>query len=73
MMQKIRDARIFVENRRLILENASPEAILARGYSMVRNKNTGEIIRDSSKTAAGDELEILPAKGKISARVEETQ
>ncbi len=73
MMQKIRDARIFVENRRLIFENASPEAILARGYSMVRNKNTGEIIRDSSKTAVGDELEILPAKGKISARVEETQ
>ncbi len=73
MMQKIRDARVFVENRRLILENASPQTILARGYSMVRNKNTGEIVRDSSRISVGTELEILPAKGKLSARVEESQ
>ena len=73
MIQKIRDARILIENFRLILENASPQAIFERGYSMVRDKNTQQIIRDGKQAAIGAEIEIIPAKGKIIARVEERQ
>ncbi|MGP1531443.1 MAG: exodeoxyribonuclease VII large subunit, partial [Treponema sp.] len=73
MVQKIRDARVLIENFRLILENASPQAIFERGYSMVRDKNTQQIIRDGKQAAIGTEIEIIPAKGKIIARVEERQ
>lgn len=73
MVQKIRDARVLIENFRLILENASPQAIFERGYSMVRDKNTQQIIRDGKQAAIGAEIEIIPAKGKIIARVEERQ
>lgn len=73
MIQKIRDARVLIENFRLILENASPQAIFERGYSMVRDKNTQQIIRDGKQAAIGAEIEIIPAKGKIIARVEERQ
>lgn len=73
MVQKIRDARILVENLRLILENANPQSIFERGYSMVRDKNTMQIIRDGKQVAIGSEIEIIPAKGKIIARVEERQ
>ena len=73
MVQKIRDARVLIENFRLILENASPQAIFERGYSMVRDKNTQQIIRDGKQASIGAEIEIIPAKGKIIARVEERQ
>ena len=73
MVQKIRDVRVLIENFRLILENASPQAIFERGYSMVRDKNTQQIIRDGKQAAIGAEIEIIPAKGKIIARVEERQ
>ncbi|MGP1512198.1 MAG: exodeoxyribonuclease VII large subunit [Treponema sp.] len=73
MIQKIRDARVLIENFRLVLENASPQAIFERGYSMVRDKNTQQIIRDGKQAAIGAEIEIIPAKGKIIARVEERQ
>lgn len=73
MIQKIRDARVLIENFRLILENASPQAIFERGYSMVRDKNTQQIIRDGKQASIGSEIEIIPAKGKIIARVEERQ
>lgn len=73
MIQKIRDARVLIENFRLILENASPQAIFERGYSMVRDKNTQQIIRDGKQAVIGAEIEIIPAKGKIIARVEERQ
>lgn len=73
MIQKIRDARVLIENFRFILENASPQAIFERGYSMVRDKNTQQIIRDGKQASIGSEIEIIPAKGKIIARVEERQ
>ncbi|MFC2603543.1 MAG: hypothetical protein ACFNX0_06540 [Treponema sp.] len=40
---------------------------------MVRDKNTQQIIRDGKQAAIGAEIEIIPAKGKIIARVEERQ
>ena len=67
--RKLQDTRRFIENCATILENASPQVILDRGYSMVREKSTQKIIRDGTQIAAGAEIEIIPAKGKITAVV----
>ena len=72
MNEKIKDLRTRIENCKTVLENASPETIFRRGYSMVTDKD-GNIIRDASKLNAEDILEITPAKGKITAKVVSTK
>lgn len=67
--QKLRDTRQHIENCETILENASPQTIFDRGYSMVRNKKSGEILRNADSVKSGTELEIVPASGKITATV----
>ncbi|MFC2280571.1 MAG: exodeoxyribonuclease VII large subunit, partial [Treponema socranskii subsp. buccale] len=52
-----------------VLESASPERIFARGYSMVKDTSSGEVVRDASLVAVGSELEIVPAKGQLRATV----
>ena len=66
MLQKIKDLRTRIATCRTVLENASPQTILNRGYSMVCDKN-GTVIRDSSQVTVGGELVIKPAKGVIYA------
>ncbi|AEE17262.1 exodeoxyribonuclease VII large subunit [Treponema brennaborense] len=51
------------------LEGANPSAILARGYSMVRNPHTGAVVRSPADTAIGQTLEIIPASGRITVSV----
>lgn len=68
--KKINDLRIKIQSEKSILENASPQTIFAKGYSMVKNKN-GEIIRNSNQVSQGDILEITPASGKFTAQVKE--
>ncbi len=67
--QKIRDTRQKIDNCVTVLENASPQTILDRGYSMVRNKETKKIIRSNLDVNIENEIEIIPAKGKITAKV----
>ncbi|MCR5495404.1 MAG: exodeoxyribonuclease VII large subunit [Treponema sp.] len=69
---KIRDTRQIIDNCVTVLENASPQTIFDRGYSMVKIKESGKILRDSSEVKTGEEIEIIPAKGKIKAQVLET-
>ncbi|MCK9168911.1 MAG: exodeoxyribonuclease VII large subunit [Treponema sp.] len=69
MDARLRDTKQHIEMCMQILENASPETILARGYSMVRDRMTQQIVRDASQTKPGTELEIVPAKGKLTAQV----
>ncbi len=71
VLQKIRDYRITIQNCRTILENASPETIFKRGYSMVTDEK-GNIIKASAQVKVGSILTITPAEGKIKAKVEET-
>lgn len=70
--ERIKDARLKLEKQILVLENANPSALLQRGYSMVRDAATGKIIRSSEEVSQGSKIEIVPAKGKIIATVEET-
>ena len=68
--QKLRDLRTRIGNCRTILENASPQTIFDRGYSMVTDEK-GNIIRSSAQVESGALLTITPAEGKIKAKVEE--
>lgn len=68
LLKKINDFRQQIKNNVTILENASPQTILNRGYSMVTDTN-GKIITDSASVTAGQDLIISPAKGKITATV----
>lgn len=65
---KIKDYRNIISNSKTILENASPQTILDRGYSMVTDKK-GNVIRNENHVSAGDEIKITLAKGKLSASV----
>ncbi len=66
--EKIRDLRIRLDTNKTILENASPQTIFDRGYSMVTDEN-GKIIRSSEQVSEGAKLTITPAEGKIHAVV----
>ena len=66
---KIRDARTIIAQHKTILENASPDTIFARGYSMVIDKATGKVVRNAAMLSKNSEIEITPASGKISAVV----
>ncbi len=68
ILDKIKDLKTRIANYRTILENASPQTIFDRGYSMVQDEN-GIIIRDSSQVSEGAKLRITPANGVIYANV----
>ena len=68
LQDKIRDLRVRLAQNKTILENASPQTIFDRGYSMVTDED-GKIVRDAAALKAGDTLLITPARGKITADV----
>lgn len=68
LQNKVKDLRTVINNSRTVLENASPQTILERGYSMVTTED-GAIVRDSAKVSAGQVLKIKPASGEILATV----
>ncbi|MBQ1181850.1 MAG: exodeoxyribonuclease VII large subunit [Treponema sp.] len=73
MMQKVKDTKMLIENCHAILESSSPQTILSRGYSMVRNKETQEIITNTKNLTKGTQIEIVPAVGRFTAIVDEIQ
>ncbi|MBQ0051069.1 MAG: exodeoxyribonuclease VII large subunit [Treponema sp.] len=66
---KIKDTRNFIQQSVSILEGASPQTILNRGYSMVRTPE-GKIVRSQQDVSSGTKLQIYPASGMISATVD---
>ncbi|WP_407426422.1 exodeoxyribonuclease VII large subunit [Treponema sp.] len=65
---KIKDTKTQIAQCVTVLQEASPQTILNRGYSMVRTSD-GKIVRNSFDAASGTKLEITPAQGKIYATV----
>lgn len=53
------------------LEALSPFKTFARGYSITRKEQTGEILKTIHKTKLGEKLEILLWDGKIKSKVEQ--
>ena len=66
MNDKIKEYRLAVQNAVTILENASPQTILNRGYSMVTDEN-GNVIRDANVVNNGQTIKIKPAVGEFKA------
>jgi exodeoxyribonuclease VII large subunit len=67
--------RLQNERRRLAetaggLHALSPLATLERGYSITRRLPGGEVLRDAYSTTAGEQLQILLARGSLVCRVE---
>lgn len=52
------------------LEAANPNAVLEKGFSIVTNAETGQIIKNSDEVQRGDKLLIKPLKGEIKAVAE---
>lgn len=50
------------------LSHLNPQAILERGYGIVRNAK-GEILRDSAQATEGEDISVTLAKGGFDARV----
>ena len=69
---RVRDARHRLAILGEKLEGGNPRAILKRGYSMVRDEETGKIVRSGADTGPGRRLVIIPERGAIRARVEES-
>jgi exodeoxyribonuclease VII large subunit len=71
------DDRIAESGRRLelaraSLEAASPQAVLERGFAVVRDKD-GKAVRDAGAVAPGGLLDIQFAKGRAVARAEKVE
>ncbi len=70
--------RFATEQRRLDhlrqqLTAFSPEAVLARGYSITIDAETGHVVRSTAETAVDRRLRIRLATGHLGARVEKVE
>ena len=70
--EKTENYRKRIENAKIRIEAANPKLILARGYAMVRDKETGKIITKASSVKPGQLLEIVPESGTINVTVNST-
>ncbi len=55
------------------LAATSPEAVLARGFAVVRRARGGDAIRDARLLSGGDALDIRFSRGAASAEVVEVK
>jgi exodeoxyribonuclease VII large subunit len=62
-----------LRNRGSRLAALSPEAVLARGYSITEDEETGHVLRAAGDTATGRRLRVRLAAGSLATRVEEVR
>ncbi|MCM1320506.1 MAG: exodeoxyribonuclease VII large subunit [Bacteroides sp.] len=65
-LQKVRQR---ITDAKFRIEAANPSSILARGYAMVRDEQTGALITSALDTAPGQRITIQPAAGIITAQI----
>lgn len=59
-----------IEMLKASIEGNSPLTILRKGYAVVTDHTSGELLTSSGKTAPGNTLDIRLYKGRLGARVE---
>jgi exodeoxyribonuclease VII large subunit len=69
---RIRSAEEGLAHRRQRLDALSPLGVLARGYSITFDDETGTVLRAASDTGPGRRVRVRLARGQLGARVEET-
>ncbi len=57
----------------LSLNSASPQAVLERGYAVVRRADTGKAVRDSRELCPRDRVTLQFARGASAAVIEESE
>jgi len=62
-----------IDHRRRRLEALSPFAVLARGYSLTRDAETGTVLTDVAATTAGRRVTVRLSRGSLDAVVESTR
>ena len=62
-----------LDNRRHRLVALSPEAVLARGYSITHDADTGAVLRAATQTAPGRRIRVRLAEGHLGAQVENVE
>jgi len=62
-----------VAHRRERLVALSPEGVLARGYSITQDAESGAVIRAASATAVNRRVDIRLGSGRLGARVDEVE
>ena len=67
--QRLNDAKADLKRHAATLHALSPLAVLARGYSVTRDAETGKVLKDSSEVTEGQHLETILSQGKIHSTV----
>ena len=62
-----------LDNRAGRIAALSPEAVLARGYSITEDEESGRVLRAAAETVTGSRLRVRLATGSLAARVEEVR
>ena len=73
LSERFSAANRALEHRRQRLVALSPDGVLARGYSITQDAESGAVLRSSAATAAGRKLRIRLAAGRLGAKVEEVE
>src|SRR2546430_8159633 len=63
----------FSRSREQRLAALSPDGVLARGYSITLDAESGTVIRSAAATKVNRRVRIRLASGRIGARVEEVE
>jgi len=70
MKHQLRERRNRAEALEARLRLLSPEQVLARGYSITTDAETGKVLRDAAKIKPGQRLKTRLHKGEIVSQVE---
>ena len=62
-----------LEHRAQRLVALSPDSVLARGYSITQDAESGAVLRAAAETRVGRHLKIRLAAGRLGAKVDEVQ
>jgi exodeoxyribonuclease VII large subunit len=68
--QRLVQSRQQADNLASQLEALSPLGVLSRGYSLTERLNDGQLVRDASQVAVGDEIRTRYGRGQTISRVE---
>ena len=68
--KRLEQQRNWLAQQRLLLQALSPQHLLARGFSLLRN-HQGQVVRSFAQLETGAEIEIQIVDGRVRARVEQ--
>jgi exodeoxyribonuclease VII large subunit len=70
LAERLRSAARVLADRERRLAALSPDGVLARGYSIASDEETGRVLRDASESAPGRRVRVRLGRGALRTRVE---